>query len=81
MAEEGLLKTDNDLIYIGQPIPFDREIFLEQLENLMKVAYANKEKEIQSLVETIVTTYHPENAGNNPQNKTVFSELVAGEDN
>ena len=81
MAEEGLLKTDNDLIHIGQPIPFDRDIFLEQLEKLMKVAYANKENEIQSLVETIVTTYHPENAGDNTQNRNVFSELVVGEDN
>ena len=81
MAEEGLLKTDNDLIHIGQPIPFDRDIFLEQLENLMNMAYANKENEIQSLVETIVTTYHPENAGDNSQNRNVFSELVVGEDN
>ena len=28
MAEEGLTKTDNDLIHIGKPIPFDTdEIF------------------------------------------------------
>lgn len=31
MAEEGLKKTQNDLIHIGCPIPFDIEIFLKDL--------------------------------------------------
>ena len=41
MAEEGLTKTDNDLIHIGKPIPFDTDVFLHQLENLAVVAYGN----------------------------------------
>ena len=57
MAEEGLKKTPNDLIHIGQPIPFDTEEFLEQLDNLMDAAYKNKE-DIRDRVEKIVTTYH-----------------------
>ena len=28
MAEEGIKKTDNELIHIGKPIPFDTEVFL-----------------------------------------------------
>ncbi len=28
MAEEGLTKTDNDLIHIGKPIPFDTDVVL-----------------------------------------------------
>lgn len=59
MAEEGLEKTDNDLIHIGKPISFDEEKFLEQLERLMEAAYANKEKKIKSLVQETVSTYHP----------------------
>lgn len=59
MAEEGLQKTDNDLIHIGNPIPFKEEEFLRELENLTVAAYANKEKIIRRLVEKIVTTYHP----------------------
>ena len=59
MAEEGLQKTDNDLIHIGNPIPFNEEEFLRELENLTVTAYANKEKIIRRLVEKIVTTYHP----------------------
>ena len=59
MAEEGLQKTDNDLIHIGKPLAFDEEVFLQQLEKLMDAAYANKENEIRSLVQEAVNTYHP----------------------
>ncbi|WP_078038447.1 polysaccharide biosynthesis protein [Oribacterium sp. C9] len=58
MAEEGLKKTDNALIHIGQPIPFDYEVFIRQLEGLMEAAYKNK-KNIREWVAKIVNTYHP----------------------
>ena len=57
MAEEGLTKTDNDLIHIGKPIPFDTDEFLHQLENLAVVAYGN-DPDVRSYVEAIVPTYH-----------------------
>ncbi len=59
MAEEGMQKTKNDLIHIGSPIPFDKERFIEQLEELICDAYQNDEQ-IRECVEKIVTTYHPE---------------------
>ncbi|MBQ2545093.1 MAG: polysaccharide biosynthesis protein [Clostridia bacterium] len=59
MAEEGLRKTDNDLIHIGCPIPFDTDTFLKQLGALMETAYANDEAAIRERVREIVTTYHP----------------------
>ena len=59
MAEEGLQKTDNDLIHIGNPIKFDEEAFLKQLEALTEAAYANKEDQIRALVQQSVSTYHP----------------------
>lgn len=58
MAEEGLKKTDNDLIHIGQQIPFDTEKFLRQLETLAAESYENSDH-IVELVESIVTTFHP----------------------
>ena len=58
MAEEGLKKTKNELIHIGCPIPFDIEVFLTQLDDLMEAAYKNKEN-IRDLVQEIVTTYQP----------------------
>ena len=60
MDEEGLRKTDNDLIHIGSPIPFDVDTFLGQLSKLMQAAYSNK-RNIRLLVEDMVGTYHPAN--------------------
>ena len=34
MAEEGLERTENELIHICKPIPFDTKEFLGQLEEL-----------------------------------------------
>lgn len=56
MAEEGMKKTPNDLIHIGCPIAFDTEEFLEDLEELMKVAYTNEEN-IREYVQKMVPTY------------------------
>ena len=58
MAEEGLKKTQNDLIHIGCPIPFDIEEFLKELDELLDAAYRNKE-DIRERVQKVVTTYHP----------------------
>ena len=58
MAEEGLKKTQNDLIHIGCPIPFDIDVFLGQLEELMDAAYKNKE-DIRDILKNVVSTYHP----------------------
>lgn len=58
MAEEGLKRTKNDLIHIGCPIPFDIEVFLTQLNDLMMAAYKNKD-DIRERVEEVVSTYHP----------------------
>ena len=62
MAEEGMQKTDNDLIHIGNPIPLDIELFLEQLKKLMKAAYENDDA-IREAVAQMVPTYHPELLG------------------
>ena len=59
MAEEGLEKTDNDLIHIGKPIAFDEDEFLKQLEKLATAAYSNKERTIRDLVQETVSTYKP----------------------
>ena len=58
MAEEGLKKTENDLIHIGCPIPFDVDTFLRQLDGLMEVAYKNQE-DVRDKVKEVVSTYHP----------------------
>ena len=61
MAEEGLTKTENELIHIGQPIPFDEDLFLTKMENLMDAAYHNR-PDIRDYVASMVNTYHPNGA-------------------
>ena len=58
MAEEGMKKTPNQLIHIGQPIPFDMEEFFGQLEELAEKSYENSE-DIVDLVAGVVKTFHP----------------------
>ena len=58
MAEEGLQKTDNELIHIGRPIAFDEDQFLKKLGLLMDAAYENR-RDIRGLVAGMVNTYHP----------------------
>lgn len=58
MDEEGMEKTANDLIHIGKPLEFDHEMFLDNLDSLMRDAYKNKDS-IKQHVAKVVTTYHP----------------------
>lgn len=63
MAEEGLKRTENNLIHIGRPIPFEYDKFLDDLKLLMNVSYEEEEEEIYRLVQDIVTTFHPSKIG------------------
>ena len=65
MAEEGLRSTDNKLILIGRPIPFDTNAFLGELAQLMDAAYYN-DKDIREKIMAIVSTYHPEKSESVP---------------
>ena len=60
MAEEGLQRTDNELIHVGKPIAFDEDEFLSKLGVLMDAAYDNDEKSIRRIVADMVPTYHCE---------------------
>ena len=61
MAEEGLEKTDNELIHIGKPIEFDHEKFLNSLEPLMDAAYKNRGN-IKEMLADLVSTYNLQNS-------------------
>ena len=75
MAEEGMKKTRNEMIHIGCPIPFDTDVFLEQLERLMRAAYEN-EGDIRSLVEEMVPTYHPAGEHGNEKKDAMYQALA-----
>ena len=74
MAEEGVSKTDNELIHIGKPISFDKEMFLSQLEELTKASYRNSDR-IVKMVEEMVQTFEP--VGDKPTgNEIVFNGCI-----
>ena len=81
MAEEGLKTTENKLIHIGCPIPFDTDLFLGQLGKLIEIAYRNDER-IRAFVENLVPTYHPTYNGQKviPDPVVAYSEPVVEED-
>ena len=75
MAEEGLTKTDNELIHIGKPIAFDTDVFLAELENLMYGSYSNKE-DIREQVAMMVSTYHPMDPQKPTNKDETYQKLV-----
>jgi FlaA1/EpsC-like NDP-sugar epimerase len=78
MAEEGVRKTSNDQIYIGAPIPFETDEFLNQLEKLMFIAYDN-DAGIKEYVAQIVTTYRPAGKeGSEEKGKAYEAQMYAG---
>ena len=57
LAEEGLTRTENSLIHIGQPIEFDEDKFyaaLDEIKNIM----ADDNCDIRAIVKSIVPTYN-----------------------
>lgn len=57
MNEEGLKETANKMIYIGKPIEFDDNLFMQQLEQLRQTSM-DEESDIREVVKEIVPTYH-----------------------
>ncbi len=60
MGEEGLQKTQNDLIFIGKPLEFDMDSFIESLKGLTEAAYRNVD-DMKKRVSMVVDTYRPNN--------------------
>ena len=69
MAEEGIEKTQNDLIHIGKPIEFDEKTFFKDLEKLAYASYDNSDN-IVEMVEGVVSTFHP--VGKHPTGKEMI---------
>ena len=56
MSEEGLKRTQNQLIYIGRPIHIDNDVFEKTLNEMNKLMYDDN-ADIRELVKRIVPTY------------------------
>jgi FlaA1/EpsC-like NDP-sugar epimerase len=55
-SEGGCKKTSHELIYIGNPIPFNEETFIDDIEALRTVAGVNNRK-MMEIVHRLVPTY------------------------
>ncbi|MBQ5564135.1 MAG: polysaccharide biosynthesis protein [Clostridia bacterium] len=58
LNEEGITKTENKKIYIGQPIEFDNETFLKHLSKLYVAAHRNQADTVEKLIAETVPTFH-----------------------
>ena len=58
MSEEGLKKTDNNKIFIGQQTEVDVEKFASQIERLREVSCSNNNAECVDTLAEIVTTFN-----------------------
>ncbi len=78
MAEEGMKKTDNELIHIGKPVEFDVEEFLVQLDELAYASYENDEN-IVEMVKKLVPTFHP--SGVKPEGSKTLENIASDKKN
>ncbi len=77
MSEEGLKTTSNKLIFIGSPLEFDEDEFLNKLNGLMMASYDGKDEEVRSLVASMVSTYQYD-SNNDIQNEIGASVSKVG---
>jgi FlaA1/EpsC-like NDP-sugar epimerase len=75
MGEEGMKKTDNELIHIGSPLDFDAEQFLKDMHVLMKASYDDSE-DIRAYVRKIVPTYHPAGRHGSEERGSAYTEQI-----
>ena len=76
MSEEGLRTTPNQLIHIGSPIPFDADVFLNQMQKLMMMAYDGNDEHIRESVASIVRTYHLAGEKGSEYKGTAYAEQM-----
>ncbi|MFM1534074.1 nucleoside-diphosphate sugar epimerase/dehydratase [Helcococcus ovis] len=74
MSEEGLRKTDNQLIHIAQPIDFNNEEFFNNLSAMQNPSEKNDVDSVLIYLGKIVPTYHSSES-DLIKNKDKFEEL------
>ena len=57
MAEEGLTKTENQLISVAKPLTIDTSRYIDQLKNITVAAYDNDKEQVIALLHQAVPTF------------------------
>ncbi len=62
ISEEGIQKTQNDLIYVARPMDFDTEALFNRLDDLKLMLDKASHKEVVDVIRELVPTFVPNNA-------------------
>ena len=61
ISEEGIQKTQNNLIYIARPMEFDSENLFKRIEYMREIMEGASGREIVDIVKELVPTFKPQN--------------------
>ena len=61
ISEEGIQKTENDLIYVARPMEFDSENLFEKINYAKEIMEKATPYEIVKIIKELVPSFHPNN--------------------
>lgn len=61
ISEEGIQKTQNDLIYVARPMDFDSENLFEKISYMREIMEGATHRQIVDVVKELVPTFNPQN--------------------
>ena len=61
ISEEGIQKTQNDLIYVARPMEFDSDLLFERIDYMRSIIEGAEGREIVEIVKELVPTFNPNN--------------------
>lgn len=70
ISEEGIQKTQNDLIYVARPMEFDSEKLFEKISYMREIMEGASSRQIVDVVKELVPTFKPQNEAYKDENKT-----------
>lgn len=73
MDEEGLRSTENQKIFVEQPLEIDEDELRKQIDILKEYVEQNRNDEVKDTMKKIVTTYVEENEDNYNEEKVVVN--------
>lgn len=65
ISEEGIQKTQNDLIYVARPMEFDSDRLFKRLADVKEIIETADSAEIVEMIKELVPTFVPNNAAYN----------------
>ncbi len=61
ISEEGIQKTQNDLIYVARPMEFDSENLFNKISYMREIMEGASSRQIVDVIKALVPTFNPQN--------------------